>query len=202
LKAVKDFLSADLKKTAERESFLLPRLLQTAISWEAVKESVWPDSAIQEANCFSFLQGDIVETTTVLALGMTESSQTHDLWMVLSPDCDCVRGAFIRIAPVFAVYKGRRSDSDSAQRFGHSLKLSSPKAFPLPVLPGDCDPDLRGYFADLEIPYFIDEQSKGWATPCASMTMSGWHLLNGLIQDKETRSVNIPEATAIRTRTS
>ena len=198
LKSVKNFLSDGLKKTAARETFLLPRVLKEAITWDAVKNSVWKDPADQNANRFAFLQGDVIGTTTVLALGMAETSQEHDLWLVLSPDCDCVRSAFVRVAPVFAVHKGGKAENDLAQRFGHSLKLASSKAFPLPVLPGDNDPDLRGYFADLEVPYYITEQDKALATPYASMTVSGWHLLNGLIQDKETRAVNIGEATAIR----
>jgi len=197
--AIKAFLSTDLKKTSEREAFLLPKLAQAAITWDAVKESVWPDPAKREANRFPFLQGDVIGTTTVLALGIAESSQLHDLWLVLSPDCDCVRSAFVRVAPVFAVHKGSKIDNDRSQRLGYSLKLGSPKAFPLPPLPGDDDLDLRGYFADLEEPYFITAQDKALATQYASMTIEGWHLLNGLIQENETRAADIAEATAIRT---
>lgn len=199
LAAVREFLRDRLKKTAQREEFLLPRLMQDAILWDGVKDHVWQESTSQEANRFVFLQGDVIGTTTVLALGMAETSQEHDLWLVLSPDCDCVRASYVRVAPVFAVSSGPTADHGRTLRFGHSLSLHTPKAFPLPRLPGDDDPALRGYFADLEIPYYLGADDKGLATPYASMTVVGWHLLNGLIQDKETRAANIAEAVAIRT---
>lgn len=199
LRAVKAFLSNELKKTPQREAFLFPKLVQDAITWDGVKDDVWADDEKREANRFQFLQGDVIGTTTVLALGMAETTQTHNLWLVLSPDCDCVRSAYIRVAPVFAVQKDPKADNERTQRLGYSLKLASPKAFPLPILPGDNDSDLRGYFADLEVPYFIAAEDKGLATPYASMTMAGWHLLNGLIQENETRAADIAEATAIRT---
>lgn len=141
----------------------------------------------------------MIITTMVLALGMAESTQDHNLWLVLSPDCDCMRSSYVRVAPVFAVSKDQKADNDGTQRLGNSLKLASSKAFPLPPLPGDSNPDLRGYFANLDVPYFIAEEDKGFATSCASMTMVGWHLLNGLIQESETRAADIAEATAIRT---
>jgi len=200
LRAVKGFLANDLKKTSQREAFLFPKLVQAAITWDAVKDTVWADAEKREENRFPFLQGDVIGTTTVLALGMAEITQDHDLWLVLSPDCDCVRSSYVRVAPVFAVKKGPKVDNDRTQRFGYSLKLASPKAFPLPPLPGDIDQDLRGYFADLETPYFIAADDKGLATSYASMTMAAWHLLNGLIQENETRAADIAEATAIRTR--
>lgn len=63
-------------------------MLQDAISWNTVKDAVWKDAAAQDANRFAFLQGDVIGTTTVLALGMAETAQEHDLWLVLSPDCE------------------------------------------------------------------------------------------------------------------
>ena len=199
LTAIRAFLGDTRKKTAQREEFLLPRLMQEAILWEGIKDRVWKDASKQDANRFGFLQGDVIGTTAVLALGMAETSQQHELWLVLSPDCDCVRASYVRVAPVFAVFSGTRADRDRTQRFGYSLSLRTSKAFPLPRLPGDDDPALRGYFADLETPYYLSADSKGLATPYASMTVMGWHLLNGVIQDKETRAANIAEAVAIRT---
>jgi hypothetical protein len=199
LAAIRGFLSTTLKKTTYREEFLLPRLLQEAILWDGIKDHVWENATKQEDNRFAFLQGDVIGTTMVLALGMAETSQEHDLWLVLSPDCDCVRASYIRVAPVFSVFRGSTDDQGRTQRFGHALNLRTSKAFPLPCLPGDDNPALRGYFADLETPYYIAADDKEMATPYASMTVDGWHLLNGLIQDKETRAADIAEAVAIRT---
>jgi hypothetical protein len=209
LAAIQSFLRNTLTKLAQREEFLLPRLMQAAIRWPEIKNHVWPESTMQEKNRFPFLQGDVIGTTTVLALGIAEISQKHDCWLVLSPDCDCVRASYVRVAPVFAVRNGTADDLEKGeerlehqqrlQRFGHSLSLNTPKAFPLPCLPGDDHSALKGYFADLEIPYYLDKDNKGLATPYASMTVVGWHLLNGLIQHKETRAVDIAEAVAIRT---
>jgi hypothetical protein len=196
---IRAFLSTTLKKTAHREEFLLPRLLQEAILWDGIRDHVWEDVTKQEANRFAFLQGDVIGTTMVLALGIAETSQEHDLWLVLSPDCNCVRASYVSVAPVFPVFSGTTADQGWTQRFGHALSLRTSKAFPLPCLPGDDDPALRGYFADLETPYYIAADYKGLATPYASMTVVGWHLLNGLIQDKETRAADIAEAVAIRT---
>lgn len=199
LNKIKTFLGENFKKTAQRQAFLLPRLMQEPIVWDAVKSAIWESVDEQTANQFPFLQGDVIGTTVVLALGIAESSQQHDLWLVLSPDCDCIRAPLVRVAPVFPVYDGNAANHEMTQRFGYSLKLATSKAFPLPSLPSDSlDTDLRGYFADLEEPYYIGAQDKGFATPYASMTVTGWHLLNGLIQEKETRAASIEEATAIR----
>ena len=196
LGALKAFLANDLKK--DREAFLLPRLAQAAVTWLDVKERIWPTPADQEKNQFPFLQGDIIATTMVLALGMAESSQRHNLWLVLTPDCDCVRAKFVRVAAVFPVYSGNKANPESSNRFGHALKLATTRIFPLPKLAGDELVELRGYFADLETPYYITHADKGLATACASLTVTGWHLLNALIQDKETRAADMAEAVAIR----
>src|SRR5712692_915321 len=100
---IRSFFEQTLKRTAECEKFLLPRLMQGAILWEAIKETVWEAPAKQEENRFSFLQGDVIETTMVSVLGRAPSSQVHSLWLVLSPDCDCVRAPYVRVARVFAV---------------------------------------------------------------------------------------------------
>lgn len=199
LNNIKTFLGKNFKKTAQRQAFLLPRLIQDPIVCDAVKSAIWVSADEQSANHFPFLQGDVIGTTVVLALGIAESSQEHDLWLVLSPDCDCIRAPFVRVAPVFPVYNGNVANHEITQRFGYSLKLATSKAFPLPTLPNDPpDTGLQGYFADLEVPYYIGVQDKGLATPYASMTVTGWHLLNGLIQEKETRAASIEEAIAIR----
>ena len=198
LNEIKSFLAKKIKKTAQRESFLLPRLMQPAILWNDIKDRVWRDEKSKGENQYQFLQGDVVNTTMVLALGIAETSQVHDLWLVLSPDCDCVRAPYVCVAPLFGVYADERSSNTDSQRFGYAIQLSTNKAFPIPILPGDLEPKMRGYFADLEVPYFLRSEDKGFATPIASMTIIGWHLLNGHIQDRETRAVNIAEAEAIR----
>ena len=40
---IKSFLAKKIKKTVQRESFLLPRLMQPAILWSDVKDRVWRD---------------------------------------------------------------------------------------------------------------------------------------------------------------
>ena len=196
---VKKFLDKELKGTANRESFLLPKLLQEAVVWEDVKGSVWKSEQAQRENKFPFLQGDVIGTRIVMRLGEGQTLQEHDIWLVLAPDCDCVRSAFIRVAPIFPVYRGNKS-TNANQRFGHSLKLSTLKAFPLPKLPSDTEGEVRGYFADFEEPFYIEQRSAPIATPYASMTVTGWHLLNAIIQEKETRAVNMEEAVSIRSR--
>lgn len=59
------------------------------------------------------------------------------------------------------------------------------------------DSTLRGYVADFGTPYFISEQDKKIATPYASLSVTGWHLLNGVLQEDWTRA-DLKEATAIR----
>ncbi len=44
---VKIFLDKELKGTAYRESFLLPKLLQEAVVWEDVRDSVWKSERSQ-----------------------------------------------------------------------------------------------------------------------------------------------------------
>lgn len=199
LAEVKEFLNKELKGTASRESFLLPKLLQEAVVWKDVKDSVWKSAKAKKENKFPFFQGDVVGTEIVMRLGEAETSQKHCIWLVLSPDCDCVRSSFIRVAPIFPVYSGNKS-TGAKQRFGHSLKLSTLKAFPLPKLPSDTEDELRGYFADFGEPFYIEQRSTPMATPYAFMTVTGWHLLNAIIQEKETRAVNMEEAVAIRSK--
>lgn len=194
LAEVKKFLGEALTSTARRASFILPKLLQQAVIWQDVKDFVWQNEDIREKNKFPFLQGDVINTRMVLRLGDAEASQEHSNWLVLSPDCDCVRSRFIRVAPVLPVY----NDSKAKQIFGYSLKLSTLKAFPLPKLPYDADKELRGHFADFEEPFYIKRESVKLATPYASMTVTGWHILNAIIQEKETRAVDIEKAVTIR----
>ena len=164
LKAIKGFLDKDLKKTAAREKFLLPLLTRSAIRWEEVKASVWNSEEEMNLNHFPFLQGDIISTSLVLTLGMAQTQQQHKLWLVLSPDCDCVRSRFVRVAPVFPVLASAAPSDVEPTRFGHSLRLSSPKAFPIPPLPKDIGSGVRGYFADFDEPCFIEQDSKNAAT--------------------------------------
>lgn len=121
LKAIKRFLTDNFKKTTHRQAFLLPRLLQEPIVCDSVKTTVWKSVDDQSANQFPFLQGDVIGTTAVLALGISETFQQHDLWLVLSPDRDCIRAPFVRVAPVFPVYGGNQADNDMTQRFGYCL---------------------------------------------------------------------------------
>lgn len=62
----------------------------------------------------------------------------------------------------------------------------------------DIDSEVRGYFADFDEPCFIEHEKVHAATVYASMTVTGWHLLNGFIQERETRAINISEAILLR----
>jgi hypothetical protein len=196
--AIKKFLQTQIAKTEGRKKFLLPKLTQNAILWDEIKAKVWNSQEDQENNRFPFLQGDIIQTSMVYALASAESTQKHDLWIVLSPDCDCVRSRYIRVASVFPVYIGENENKLSTQRFNEALKFATHRFFPLPTLEGDIDEFLIGYFVDIETPYYIANEYKDIATPCASLTLAGWHLLNGVLQEKDTRAANIAEATKIR----
>ncbi len=191
LKSVREYLG-NLGKSARREECLSAILFQEPIQWESVKDRIWAnDEAKQDANRFDFLQGDIVDTTMVLAPGIADSEQTHSLWLVLSPDCDAVRATYVSVAPVFEITTELKS------WYATALKLGSHRFFPIPFIIGDAPK--KNYFADLTKPYFIHESGKKFAIPIASLQVDGWHLLNALVQEKETRSVDIQEAVKIRT---
>ncbi len=193
---VKNFLSKNLKSTSKRLTFLDPFLSVSPISWEKVKDLVWTEQKDRDDNKFHFIQGDIIETTTVGGIGKVRSTNEHTLWLVLSPDCDCIRASYIRVAPVFSVNKG---DSDNYGKFKEFMsaaaRFNSPKYFPLGIDP--FEDGSEGLFADLTEPYFIAKSDKEIVTIHYSMKVVGWHLLNAVIKESETRA-NIQEGEKIR----
>ena len=194
LQDLRAFLKDNFSKTSARKDFMLSRLFKESISWDVVKDHVWPSEQDRQNNNFLFLQGDIIRTQMVLHPGSSESTQNHDLWMILSPDCDCVRSEWIRVAPVFLV---TATDKDSTDRFGLALKLHH-KFFPIDKNFSDADAAAIGYYADLISPSYITAEFKAFATPVLSMSLEGWHILNSVIQDSTTRALNIEEAVKIR----
>lgn len=118
------------------------------------------------------------------------------LWLVLSPDCDCVRGKCIKLAPVFSAEK---EDEDYGVHKGNlalAFKLSSPKFFPVggDILNNGAD----GYYADLSEPYFLQGENKYAAGAVFSLNKEGWHLLNAFLKESETRA-DIVEGERLRT---
>lgn len=187
------------EKTKEREKALAPFLVSKPISWEEIKEKVWPnDSQAQEKNKFFFLQGDIIDTSMVLELGVTNSDQEHRLWMVLSPDCDAVRAKYIQVAKVLEVNSSEYNEEERKvhkQNYSIATQLKSPHIFPLGKIFSEDD---SSYYAVFKKPFFIDKEDKPYASVVLSLKTEGWHLLNALLQEKFTRSQNIDEAMKIR----
>lgn len=149
LSKIKNFMSERFSSTSEREHFLKKTLTRKPIAWDSVKKSTWEKEEEQDSNKFIFVQGDIINTTMVSALGIAESEQDHACWMVLSPDCDCIRSRYVRVAPVFQVPLGK---SEHSQRYSLALKFSNCKAFYIPLIKEEIDDGIRGYYADLEEP--------------------------------------------------
>jgi hypothetical protein len=192
---VRKFLKECSKQ--ERVDCLRDLLFQEPIFWEEVKERVWPGNPKnQEDNRFAFLQGDIVETTMVMVPGIAFSGHEHGLWLILTPDCDVVRAEYVSVA---AVHEVTADNKDYMARYSYASKLQRWKEFPIPSIPGEQG---KSYFADLTKPNFIHKDSRELANPIASLYPEGWHLLNALIQEKETRAVNIDEAVKIRQRSA
>lgn len=171
--------------------------LREPIVWDSVKSNVWPDNLeAQEKNKFHLIQGDIVETNLVEGLGTALSATQHDTWLVLSPDCDCVRADLILLAPVFHIDSNVQNTTTKAA-FSLAAGLSSMKYFPLGkdiFLSGNKE----GCYADLQEPYFLRKNNKASATVHFSLKKQGWHILNALLKHKETRSIDIQEAIRIR----
>lgn len=116
---VKDFLK-EFAGTEKRVSFLAKFLIQSKITWDLVKVRVWKTEKEQDANKFAFIQGDVIETTLARGIGTALSANDHSLWLVLSPDCDCIRASFNayrRLASFEWILKGVRNKSQSGR--GH-----------------------------------------------------------------------------------
>lgn len=175
-------------KTSGREAFLRDKLVQPPLDWHDLDVSARP------AEPYPFLQGDIIETRLVDGLA---GRSDHQLWMVLSVDCDAVRADFVRVARVLAVEQG--STGNEAQLLSFALKIGNHKLFPLPPIPDDDEAIIRGYVADLEVPYFLNcrEVDRNMPRQLASLTEAGWHILNALLFERVTRT-DLVEAQKIR----
>ena len=83
--------------------------------------------------------------------------------------------------------------------FALALKFHSHRLFPLPYIQQDNSGKFVGFFSDFSsLPSFIEKREIGLATPIASLTLNGWHLLNALLKESETRA-NMKEEIIMRT---
>ncbi len=175
------FLEEKAQKSNIREACLKHVLYQEPVTWESVKERVWNTDEERDSNCFQFLQGDVVFTSLVIVPGVAETSISQTKWMILAPDCDAVRGDFVRVAPLF----------ETSDIYSTSLKMKSQKYFPVIF-------EHERLAADLTTPCYIQKQYKAAAIVRATLTVNGWHLLNAFLQNRETRA-NVDEAIRVRT---
>jgi len=185
----------DLPKS-KRIALIDTYFIRQPIIWDNVKGIVWPAcETTQNKNKFHLIQGDVIETNLVEGLGTALSSTKHDTWLVLSPDCDCVRANLILVAPIY-YFDSAQPNPDHKNAFSLAAGLSSMKFFPL-------GKDIftqgkNGYYADLQEPYFLRGSNLQSATVHFSLKKQGWHILNALLKQKETRSLDINEAIKLR----
>jgi hypothetical protein len=184
-------------KTQMRVDFLSEYLSQNQILWESVKDHVWPTADLQEKNRYHFIQGDIIGSNLVRSVGSALSGTNHQLWLIVSPDCDCVRANYVKVAPVYGVDKDDESYKENKNNWSLAFRLSSSKFFPL----GNdiFENGFEGYYADLSEPYFLHLEDKESVIVHFSMPKEGWHLLNAFLKESETRA-DISEGEKIRTR--
>ena len=167
------------------------QLLQSPRRWHEVKAQIWDSVEEQDTNQFPFLQGDIIKTKLAVGpLGGRESH--HDLWLVMSPDCDVVRHPFVRIAKVFTVRDEDPKDNVNRQRYSLAMKFGH-NEFPLPIV----KPAIRGYVADLGVPYFLERENCNMAISIHSLTLNAWHILNAVVHHRETRA-DVEEGSKLR----
>ena len=180
------------KKTDKILAYFRTSFFQAPITWVMVKDTLWQDDTQRARNKFHFLQGDIVQTKMTQSLGQSQSSQTHDLWMVLSPSCDVTPdNAYIRVAKVIRVdvadTAANSAGYEDFQKLVYGAKCSSPKYFPLPPFPS-AGVDTYGYYVDLITPYSIAESDAPLAIVKHSLRFEAWHLLNIFLMQQGTRS--------------
>lgn len=197
LETVKVFMTA--LKSEVRLQIIERFLLRPPATWTEVKDHVWSAEDKRIENKFPFLQGDIIETTLVEKIGASRSGPSHDLWLVLSPDCDCVRAPLLTVAPIFCGNPEAHDVEtlkDHKQRFKSSLAFGTHKFFPLKakLFENSCE----NYYADLTEPYFLRKPNQDAATVHFSMRKHGWHLLNALVKHRDSRSQDRVEAEKIR----
>lgn len=186
-------LFGDLSR-AERVSFL-PHLFRSPISWNEAAPHVWETDRERADNRFPFLQGDVLQSIHPIGVpgrGRWRDAESRDdqddVWMVLSPDCDCVRLDLVALAPVYLV----RHDHQVRGRLGvfrETVAFARFYRFPVPPLPGD-DPAVLGYVADFREPFFLDTKTidPTLHKRLATMTPAAWHVLNAMLFHDLTRA--------------
>lgn len=195
LAELKIFLTKTFKKTQNaKEKFLENEFIREPILWEDVKGKVWDTEEERDANKFSFIQGDIISTTKVLRLGTSEYNQRHDLWIVRSPSCDCVRSQYVKVSPVIEVVNKNAPKYNS---FKTALFFATPNRFPLPKSILDAGETREGFYVDLVEPFFLEQKDKEDAVVLKSLSQNGWHLFNALSVNLESRA-NVKEETLFR----
>ena len=199
LRELRTFLSTDVKKTRNRETFLAKRILRPPIKWLDVKDQVWESEEERLSNQYAFLQGDVVESR--LVKGLEGGPVDHDRWMVLSADCDSARTRYVRVAPVYPVLLKDPTDSQATLNYTAAMKLQNSRMFAIPPLPSDDPSQVRGYWIDLVTPHYFDfganDLARELVTQLASLTIPYWHVLNALLIDIQTRA-NLDEGLRLR----
>lgn len=168
------------------------------ISWQFVKEQIWDTEQKRADNKFHFLQGDVIETSMVQGIGSAASASTHDLWLVLSPDCDCVRSKYVLVAPIYEANRDTNPEQFEGykNRYVLSLTLGTLKYFP--VGKDLFEQGAEGFFADLTEPYFLPVDAKDTVVIHFSMQKYGWHILSALLKHRDTRAVDRQEGERLR----
>ncbi len=197
---VAQFFQDRFGKSQQRLDFLAHHLLRPPVEWEDARHELWPgDDKKQTDNRFHFLQGDLIRTELVASWVSATGAQlqvfgadraTHDLWLVLSPDCDAVRSELVSVAPAFVASK---------EELAIAFALRSPHRFPLPRLTGDPQEVLARY-ADLARLSLLDcrDGRRGLPQRLASLTEVGWHLLNAQLIQHVSRAEEKADAVRLR----
>jgi len=177
-----------LKK--RKKNFIAGRFVRRSISWDENKEKgVWEDEAQADKNRYWFLQGSIIQSSHVIG---PSGIAKHQNWLVLSPDCDCTRAEYIVVGKIRELGE---SDNDK-DILGLATALKTHKFFPIPPH-GNTE---HWGVVEMETPYFLERANYAAMTRTSHwLSSEAWHILNGVLQLKHTRALNMSESEVLRT---
>lgn len=196
-------LFGDLTKD-ERIAFV-PKLFRPPVYWEDAAHVVWATERERRANRFPFLQGDVIQSLFPVAVqgrGRRYDDESRedreDVWMVLSPDCDCTRRELVAVAPAYLVLRKHARDGRMGA-YRETAAFGRFHRFPVPALAGD-DSGVVGYIADLREPFYLERKEIDFCSPkrLVMMTVPAWHILNAMLFHDWTRADRV-EGERLRT---
>lgn len=177
----------------EAVSYLKSRcFFREPVAFQDVADSFWNEYNPKGAESpFPFLQGDLIHSRTVVPPTGVALPSGIAYWQVLSRDCDLPKVPWIRVAPVYSIPLGKKSQRKGALK--DAALFRSPRVFAMPPID---EADLALY-SDFTTPCFIAHADRNRPDQVRSLTPSAWHLFASVLVARAAKA-DIRESMALR----